>query len=80
MRQASLYKNYPENYLQFNANLFEEWAKEVKSKYKDKYLEYGVLLENFRDLLKSVELDINYSYDEKFILWAVKNSFANYLK
>ena len=80
MRQASLYKNYLENYLQFNVNLFEEWAKEVKSKYKDKYLEYGVLLENFLDLLKSVELDINYSYDEKFILWAVKNSFANYLK
>jgi hypothetical protein len=78
--QASLYKNYLQKYFQFNVNLFDEWAKEVQSKYKPKYLEYGVLLNNFRDLLTSIKMDINYSYDEKFILWAVKNNFENYLK
>ena len=78
--QASLYKNYLQKYFQFNVNLFDEWAKEVQSKYNSKYLEYGVLLNNFRDLLTSIKMDINYSYDEKFILWAVKNNFENYLK
>ena len=78
--QASLYKNYLQKYFQFNVNLFDEWAKEVQSKYNPKYLEYGVLLNNFRDLLTSIKMDINYSYDEKFILWAVKNNFENYLK
>ena len=82
--QTSLYKNYLQKYSQFNANLFEEWAKEVKSKYNPKYLEYGVLLQNIRDLLTSVKIDIKYSYfysyDENFVLWAVKNSFESYLK
>lgn len=78
--QASLYKKYLQKYFQFNVNLFDEWVKEVQSKYKPKYLEYGVLLNNFRDLLTSVKMDINYSYDEKFILWAVNNNYENYLK
>ena len=80
IRQASFYKNYLKNYLQFNVNLFEEWAKEEKSNYEDKYLKYDVILRNFRDLVNSVELDINYSYDEKFVLWVVKNNFEKYLK
>lgn len=80
IRQASLYKNYLKNYFQFNVNLFEEWAKEEKSKFDDKYLKYDVILMNFRDLVNSVELDINYSYDEKFVLWVVKNNFEKYLK
>jgi hypothetical protein len=78
--QASLYKKYLQKYFQFNVNLFDEWEKENHSKYDSKYLKYGVLLKNFRDLLTSVKMDINYSYDEKFILWAMKNNFENYLK
>jgi hypothetical protein len=78
--QASLYKKYLQKYFQFNVNLFDEWAEENQSKYDSKYLKYGVLLKNFRDLLTSVKMDINYSYDEKFILWAMKNNFENYLK
>ena len=78
--QANLYKNYLQKYLQFNVNLFDEWKKDVLSKYDPKFLEYCVLLQNFRDLLTSVKMDINYSFDEKFVLWTVKNNFAKYLK
>ena len=37
-----------------------------------------ILLNDFKELLTSVKLDINYSYDEKFVLWMVKNNFSVY--
>ena len=37
-------------------------------------------MNNFYDLLISVKIDIDYSYDEKFDLWTIKNNFSDYLK
>ena len=37
-------------------------------------------MNNFCDLLTSVKLDIDYSYDEKFSLWTIKNDLSGYLK
>ena len=61
-----------------NELLFEKW-KESGPKIKNKYCKIEVLRQNFIDLMKTIELDINYSYDEKFTLWLIKNNFSNYL-
>ena len=61
-----------------NELLFEKW-KESGPKIKNKYCKIEILRQNFIDLMKTIELDINYSYDEKFTLWLIKNNFSNYL-
>ena len=80
--EASKYKSYLREYLSNNVNLFDEWVKEAskENKYKEKYLNFNVLYDNFRDLITSVEIVIDYSYDEKFVLWIIKNNFSQYLK
>ena len=86
--EASTYNNYLRKYLSNNDNLFEEWTKKItetskdktKMKYDEKYMKLNVLINNFRDLLSSVQIDIDYSYDEKFVLWTIKNGFSNYFK
>ncbi len=60
-------------------NLFIKWL-ETKPKFGDEYLKENVLINNFKELISSIKLDIKYSYDEKFVLWAVKNNFSYYLK
>ena len=47
---------------------------------KKKYLKYDVLCKNFEDVLTCVRIDINYCYDEKFVLWTIINGYSNYLK
>jgi len=62
-----------------NINFIDDWIK-TNPKYKKKYLVSDVIINNLRELLSSIKLDINYSYDERFILWSIKNGFSNYLK
>ena len=45
-----------------------------------KDVNYNELVENIRVLIPFVHLGINYSFDEKFVLWAIKNDFGEYLK
>ena len=80
--EAEQYKNYLGDYLTENSNLFEEWVKIVskEKRYEEKYLNFDVLLDNFLDLLNSIQIDIDYCYDEKFILWTIQNKFSKYLK
>ena len=80
--EAKQYKNYLGDYLTENSNLFEEWVKIVskEKRYEEKYLNFDVLLDNFLDLLNSIQIDIDYCYDEKFILWTIQNKFSKYLK
>ena len=78
--EANQYRYFLKQSLSINVNLFDEWAIDAKSRYNDKYLKMDILLNDFKELLTSVKLDINYSYDEKFVLWTVKNNFSDYLK
>lgn len=41
---------------------------------------YKELLENISNLIPSVQLDICFSFDEKFVFWAINNDFDKYLK
>ena len=62
-----------------NINFIDDWIK-TNPNYKKEYLVPDVIINNLRELLSSIKLDINYSYDERFILWSIKNGFFNYLK
>ena len=61
-----------------NELLFDKWIKSGP-KINNKFCKIEILRQNFIDLIKTIELDVNYSYDEKFTLWLVKNNFDNYL-
>ena len=47
---------------------------------QDYLLNQETLIDSFYALLTSVKIDIDYSYDEKFALWIIKNNFFGYLK
>jgi len=34
----------------------------------------------FYNLLTSIKIDIDYSYNKKFKLWTIKNNFYDYIK
>ena len=83
IEQTNEYKDYLRDFVSEGVNLFDEWAKLVAKNYKGKrkkFLQLDVLMNNFCDLLTSVKLDIDYSYDEKFSLWTIKNDLSGYLK
>lgn len=60
-------------------NLIDNWIK-TKPTYDVKYLNRETILSNLKELISCVKLDIKYSFDEKFVLWAVKNKFSKYMK
>lgn len=60
-------------------DLIESWLK-TNPFYQKKYLKRAVILDNINSLITNVKLDINYSFDDRFVLWAVKNKFSIYLK
>jgi len=83
VNKAKEYNIYLKKYYSSNqSNYFDEWTKTetVKKEYNKKYLNLPQLLINFKDLLESVKLDVDYSFDEKFVLWAINNGFSKYLK
>ena len=61
-----------------NELLFDKW-KESGPTINNKYSKIEILRQNFIDLIKTIELDMSYSYDQKFTLWLIKNNFDNYL-
>ena len=62
-------------------NLLEKWLKsELNPKINKKDIDYTTMKKNIEDLITSVRMDLKYTYDEKFILWMVKNEFSKYLK
>ena len=60
-------------------NLFDKWI-ETKPKFDEKYLDKSYMGDNIKDLISSVRLDLNHTFDELFILWVIKNNFSQYLK
>ena len=80
INEAKQYNTYLKRYLSNESEYFDEWTKSVEKIYNKKYLKQDILLENFKDLLQSVKLDVDYSFDEKFFFWCIKNNFSKYLK
>ena len=61
-----------------NECLFQQWL-ETHPKINHKYCKIEILRNNCLDLIKNIDLNINYSYDEKFLLWVIKNNFSQYI-
>ena len=68
-----------------NLNLFDNWMKDCNSK-GELNKRYGIqliqanLIQYIRDFVSQVNLDVHYTFDEKFVLWMIKNDFSQYVK
>ena len=68
-----------------NLNLFDNWMKDCNSK-GELNKRYGIqliqanLIQDIRDFVSQVNLDVHYTFDEKFVLWMIKNDFSQYVK
>ena len=74
-----------ENYMEDEYNYYNEWISLVKTKYwKFSYKNYKVLfdIQYIKQLLKdfviNINLEMNYTYDGNFCLWAIENGFEEY--
>ena len=77
-KAKSLSKIVSSKYNFQNLSLFKNWEK-TGPKISKKYLKFKLLRQNIIDLIESIELNINYSYDDKFLLWLINNKFSDYL-
>ena len=66
-------------------NFYEEWIQKIKIQYgENNYKAYKSKFEienikNFlKDLTSDINLEMNYTYDENFCLWAIKNGYDEY--
>ena len=60
-------------------NLFDKWL-ETKPEFDENFLNASWMRNDTLDLIRSVELNVSYTFDEKFVLWVSKNKFSKYLK
>ena len=60
-------------------NLFDKWL-ETSPEFDEKFLNVRWMRNDTLDLIHSVELNVSYTFDEKFVLWMIKNNFSKYLK
>lgn len=60
-------------------NLFDKWL-ETKPEFDENFLNVTWMRNDTLDLIRSVELNVSYTFDEKFVLWVIKNKFSKYLK
>ena len=82
LKQSECLKNLLESvaYIE-KENLFEKWLKsKLNPIIKKDDLSYTILVNNIKDLIPSVEMDLKYTYEERFTLWMVINGFSKYLK
>ena len=78
-KSEEIKKIIQEKYSLENDNLFDKWI-EGESSYKKEYLTKPTLINNFKELIPTVNLNVNYNFDEKFVFWMIKNKFIQYLK
>ena len=72
-------KNYSQNNSINKESLFEKWINskpDIENKYY--YLKYFRNI--FEELIESIKYDLNISFDENFLFWAIKNKFDIYFK
>lgn len=67
------------NYTFKNQFLIDMWIKS-NPPIPPKYCEINNLKKILKEFISSVKLDIDYSFDEKFVYWGLKNGFAAYFK
>ena len=72
-----------DNIIKYNSQLEEEdliekWIK-TGPLFEEKYLKSDIIINNLKELISSVKLDIKYFNDEKFVLWAFKENYSRYL-
>ena len=60
-------------------NLLDKWFK-TKPSFKEEFLNESSMRNNFIDLINFVDMNINYTFDEKFSLWMIQNNFSQYLR
>lgn len=60
-------------------SLFKEWENSQHNFSKNE-IKLDVLKLYFSKLIKTIQLDLNYIYDEKFVLWCFQNNFSKYFK
>lgn len=60
-------------------NLFDKWL-ETEPDFDEKFLNVSWMRNDTLDLIRSVELNVSYTFDEKFVLWMIKNNFSRNLK
>jgi hypothetical protein len=78
-KSEEIKKIMQEKYSLENENLFNKWIESVLS-YKKEYMTQPTLINNFKELISTVNLNVNYTFDEKFAFWMIKNKFIRYLK
>ena len=78
-KSEEIKKIIQEKYSLENDNLFDKWI-EGESSYKKEYLTKPTLINNFKELIPTVNLNVNYNFDEKFVFWMIKNKFIQNLK
>ena len=78
-KSEEIKKIMQEKYSLENENLFNKWIESVLS-YKKEYMTQPTLINNFKELISTVNLNVNYTFDEKFVFWMIKNKFIRYLK
>ena len=67
------------NYTFKTKYLIEKW-KESKPPFQLKYCEINNLKKIMKELVSTVKLDLNYSFDENFVYWSLKNGYGDYFK
>ena len=78
-KSEEIKKIIQEKYSLENDNLFDKWI-EGESSYKKEYLTKPTLINNFKELIPTVNLNVNYNFDEKYVFWMIKNKFIQNLK
>ena len=80
MERAKLIKNLIEmkTFVQ-KEDLIQKWI-DTEPNFEKQYLNEETIINNIKDLIDYVKLDINYSYDEKFVFWAIQNKYSKYLR
>ena len=79
IKRAEMIKETIRYITQEKEDIVEKWIK-TSPPFNKRYLKFDVIIDDLKALISSVRIDINYSYNEKFVLWAIKEKFSDYLK
>lgn len=60
-------------------NLLDKWFK-TKPSFEKAFLNETNMRNNFIDLISYVDMNISYTFDEKFSLWMIQNKYSHYLR
>ena len=79
IKRAELIKETIKYITQEKEDILEKWKK-ISPPFNERYLKFDVITDDLKALISSMKIDINYSFNEKFVLWAIKDNYLDYLK